>query len=58
MNAERSYLELANIYNWNTIECIHLGNLRTIDDIGDEIYSKVKDLSKEKGKAYTLKKES
>ena len=58
MNAERSYLELANIYNWNTIECIHLGNLRTIDDIGDEIYSKVKDLSIEKGKAYTLKKES
>ena len=54
-NAERSYLELASIYNWNTIECIEDGKLRTIDDIGDEVYSIVKDLSYKKSSAKSLK---
>ncbi|WXR60509.1 thymidylate kinase [Peptostreptococcaceae bacterium AGR-M142] len=35
-------LYIANKYNWTKINCIENQNLRTIDDIHDEIYSKVK----------------
>lgn len=34
--------EVAKSYNWNTIECIKDGNLRTIDDIHEEIFNEVK----------------
>ena len=37
--AERSYVELAGLYNWNTIECIKDNKLRSIEDIGEEIYN-------------------
>ena len=36
-NAERSYMELSNIYNFNKIECIKDNKIRTIDDIHDEV---------------------
>ena len=39
INAEKSYLELSEIYNWNYIECIRDNKLRTIEDISDEIYN-------------------
>ena len=58
INAENSYLELAEIYNWKKIECIKDGKLRTIEDISDEVLSNIHELSNEKGKAYTLRKES
>lgn len=41
-NAERSYVELANLYEWSTIECIRDGELRSIDDIADEVYDRLK----------------
>ena len=37
-NAEKAYIELSELYNWNKIECIRNGKLRTIEDINDEIY--------------------
>lgn len=42
MNAERAYLELSNMYNWDKINCSVNGNPRTIDDISEEIVYKVK----------------
>ena len=32
-------LYIAKKYNWNRIDCIKDGNMRTIDDIHEEIYS-------------------
>ena len=40
-NAERAYVELSQLYNWNTIECIKDNKLRSIEDIGEEIYQTV-----------------
>jgi len=37
-NAERAYVELAGLYNWDKIECIKDNKLRSIEDINDEIY--------------------
>ena len=45
-HAEETYIELAGLYNWNHIECIKDGEVRTIEDIGDEVYDLVKDLIK------------
>ncbi len=36
-NAEEAYIELSQLYNWFTIECIKNDNMRTIDDINNEI---------------------
>lgn len=41
-NSERTYLELAEIYNWKMIDCISNGNLKTRLEIHEEIYSHVK----------------
>ena len=38
-NAERAYVELAGLYNWDTVECIKNNKLRSIEDIGEEIYN-------------------
>ncbi len=37
-NAERAYVELSELYNWNKVECVKDNKLRTIDDINDEIF--------------------
>lgn len=42
--AEQSYLELAELYNWDRIECIKDNKLRTVDEINDDIYELIKDL--------------
>ena len=34
-------LEIAEKYNWNKIDCIKYGQLRTIEDISDEIYKTI-----------------
>lgn len=39
---EQAYLELADIYNFDVINCIYNNSIRTIEDINDELYSKVK----------------
>ncbi len=49
-NAERSYLELAAIYNWDTIECIENGKLRSIEDISNEVYDNVFPVIKRKNR--------
>ena len=40
--AEIAYLELATIYDYEKILCLKNDELRTIDDIADEILVKVK----------------
>ena len=40
-HAEQCYLELKELYNWKYINCIKDGNIRTIDDINEEILSLV-----------------
>ena len=39
-----TYLELTNLYNWNKIECIKNNNLRSIEDINEEIMNIIKDV--------------
>ena len=41
-NAERAYVELSQLYNWDTVECIKDNKLRSIEDIHEEIYSLIK----------------
>ena len=41
-DAEKTYLQLSEYYNFETIECIKDGNIKNKEDILDEIYSKVK----------------
>ena len=36
--------EIAKDYNWTTIECLKDGNLRTIEDIHEEIFDGIKEL--------------
>lgn len=36
-NAERTYLELVQLYNWNYVNCIKEDTLRSIEDINEEI---------------------
>lgn len=43
-HAEESYVELAELYNWSTIECIKDGKLRTIEDISDEVLKIVEEM--------------
>ena len=57
-NAEKAYLELADIYSWNTIECVKDNTIRTIEDISEEALSNVHELSKEKVKQLSFFKES
>ena len=57
-NAEKAYLELADIYSWNTIECVKDNTIRTIEDISEEVLSNVHELSKEKVKQLSFFKES
>lgn len=44
--AEEAYVELSQLYNWDTIECISNDSIRTIEDISNEVYTKVKDYIK------------
>lgn len=37
--AEQAYIELARNYKWFTIECVKENNIRTINDISEEIYN-------------------
>lgn len=36
-NAEETYIELSELYNWNIVECIKDEKIRTIEDINKEI---------------------
>lgn len=41
-NGEKAYLELAKIYNYDIIKCTRGKKIRTIEDINNELYDKVK----------------
>ena len=43
-NAERAYLEMADLFNFIKIECVKDNSIRTIPDIEEELFNKVKDL--------------
>ena len=36
-NAEKSYLEIAKLYNFNIIECVKDNNIKTIDEINNDL---------------------
>ena len=38
---EEAYLELADIYNYDIINCVSNGEIRTIEDINNELYEKI-----------------
>ena len=39
---ENTYLELAELYGFDKVDCVKDGNLKTIDEIHEEVYSLVK----------------
>lgn len=43
-NAEEAYLELAELYNWDRIECVRDNKLRSIEDISEEILNIVNEM--------------
>lgn len=43
---EEAYLELADIYDYDIVNCVSDNKIRTIDDINEEVYNKVKKLVK------------
>lgn len=43
---EQAYLELAELYNYDIINCVKDSKIRTIEDINEEVYNKVKKLVK------------
>lgn len=45
-NAEESYVELSELYNWDTIECIEDNQIKSIEQINKEILEKLDDILK------------
>ena len=43
-NAEEAYVELSELYNWDRIECIKDGKIKSIDEISEEVYELVKNM--------------
>ena len=37
-HAEEAYIELSELYNWNRVECVKDDDIRSIEDINDEIF--------------------
>ncbi len=44
--SEAAYIELSELYNWTKIECVKGEEIRSKEDINDELYSHVKKLIK------------
>ncbi len=40
-NAEDAYVELSELYHWDTVECVKNGKIRSIEDIHEEILNLV-----------------
>lgn len=40
--AEKTYIELCELFNWYKIECSNNGSIKSIDDIHNEVYTYVK----------------
>lgn len=39
-NGEKAYLELANLYNYETIECVNERGIKSIEQVHEEVYEK------------------
>ena len=37
--AEKAYIELSELYNWDKIECVRDNKIRTIEDIGNDVFN-------------------
>ena len=44
--AEEAYIELSELYNWDKIECVNDNNIRSINDINEEIMNIIFDSDK------------
>ena len=42
--AEETYIELSELYNWDRIECVKDGKIRSIEDINDEIFELIQQM--------------
>lgn len=42
--AEKAYVELSELYNWDKIECVDIDEIKSIDTINAEIFELVKDI--------------
>ena len=45
-NSEEAYIELSELYHWDVIECVKDDKMRKIDDINNELFTKVEELFK------------
>lgn len=45
-HAERAYLELEKLYGFDRVDCVNNGSIRTLEDISEEVYGKVKKIIK------------
>ena len=45
-NAEEAYVELSELYNWDTIECVENETIKSIEQINDEVYEKIESMIK------------
>lgn len=43
VNAEKAYIELSELYNWDRIECVINHNIRSIEEIHKDIIQKLKE---------------
>ena len=43
-DSEEAYIELSELYNWDRVECIKDNELRTIEDINDEILRLIEEI--------------
>lgn len=43
-NAERAYIELAELYNWDRIECVQEQKIRSVEDINEDVLAIVCDM--------------
>lgn len=45
-HAEKAYIELAQTYKWKTIECVNEGNIKSKENISNEVYDYVMSMLK------------
>lgn len=45
-NAERTYIELSELYNWKKIDCSDCGKLKSIEEIQEEVFKAIVDSEK------------
>jgi len=43
-NSEEAYLQLANLYDWSKVDCIKDGQIRSKENIAEEVYNIVKEI--------------